>query len=65
MNLFYFKIPAGYKNMTNCLIKIIKITFLGRSFCGIFEGGQSGRSVLDTSLEQSWTKFLKNKQILI
>jgi len=23
MNLFYFKIPVGYKNLKNCLIKII------------------------------------------
>jgi len=22
MNLFYFKIPAGYKNVKNCLIKL-------------------------------------------
>jgi len=29
MILFYFKIPAGYKNMTNCLMKI---TFLGGIF---------------------------------
>jgi len=36
INLFYFKIPEGYKNMTNCLIKI-RPTFI-RPFCGIFEG---------------------------
>jgi len=34
--LFYYEIPAGYKNMTNCFIKI---TFFRGAFLCIFERG--------------------------
>jgi len=54
MNLFYFKISTGYKNVTNCLIKF---TLSSGSLLRHFEEARSGcffGSLLDPSLLDSW-----------
>jgi len=46
---FYFKIPAGYKNMTNCLITLCREALFVAFLRGA-RSGHSARSLLDPSL---------------